>query len=177
MWSASDKNTFLKPERFYEIIDNANDNFEVQLEGGEPLEHPDFWDLFLYAGLKNKCKKIIISSNNIVYDRNMANKIAIFSEDRKIKVEIRPSINYHLEDRNINLTEDCERFVNDLKRYKNVSVVFNVRLRKGKDEFLFGKYDFLDNAKIFYFQKYGRNEDDVDADLPFIKQNVDEFHL
>jgi molybdenum cofactor biosynthesis enzyme MoaA len=37
MYSGTNKNTFLSFERFKEIIDARNDDFELQLEGGEPL--------------------------------------------------------------------------------------------------------------------------------------------
>ena len=63
MYSGKEKNTFMGFENFKEIIDRHSDDFELQLEGGEPLLHPFMFLLLWYAYSTGRCKKIIILTN------------------------------------------------------------------------------------------------------------------
>jgi molybdenum cofactor biosynthesis enzyme MoaA len=66
MFSSSKKNTFMSFETFKNIIDNYSDDFELQLEGGEPLLHPDLYLFLEYARNSGRCKKVIITTNGIL---------------------------------------------------------------------------------------------------------------
>jgi MoaA/NifB/PqqE/SkfB family radical SAM enzyme len=57
------KNTFISFDKYKEIIDEAKEYYELQLEGGEPFLHPDFYSFFEYAKHSNLCTKITVSTS------------------------------------------------------------------------------------------------------------------
>ena len=71
MYSEPHKNTFLNFDTYKEIIDSKKEDFELQLEGGEPLLHKDLYLFMEYARSTNRCKKIIILTNGILLDKHL----------------------------------------------------------------------------------------------------------
>lgn len=63
MYSGTDKDDFMTFDTFKSIIDNFDKEFELQLEGGEPLLHKQLYLFIEYAISTNRCKKIIILTN------------------------------------------------------------------------------------------------------------------
>ena len=79
MSSGPNKNTFLNFNRFKEILDESDDFFELQLEGGEPFLHPNFYLFLEYANYSGRCKKIIISTNGKLLNKNIQRLTDFFS--------------------------------------------------------------------------------------------------
>lgn len=173
MWSSPSKSTFLSLPLFEEILNSKRDNFELQLEGGEPFLHPEFYDFLEIAKNTKRCSKITISTNGLVLQHHIEN-MACFSANDKIPLIIKPSLNYHL----ISVRENIFKYYQEiLKKYKDrIEIKFNVRLRKN-DEWLLEaleEHDLLSSSNVFELQSYGRYSNRKTYKKPFIVQNIEE---
>src|ERR1017187_8317525 len=83
MYSSPEKNTFLKFSEFQSWVDRWDEDFELQLEGGEPFLHPFFYLFLEYAHSTDKCKKIIISTNGVLLMKHLQ-RLTDFLEFSKI---------------------------------------------------------------------------------------------
>ena len=178
MWSSSNKKTYMAFETFKSIIDSKIDDFELQLEGGEPLLHKDLYLFMEYAVSTGRCKKIIILSNGILLDNHLP-RFVDFNKYHKVPIQIKMSINYWLLNMNNNLIEDAINYHLSTKYIDGVDMFYNVRMRHS-DEYL---KDLINNSvlkdvsNIFYLQRYGKYKDEEEYDLPFIVQNIDDWFL
>ena len=178
MWSSSRKNTFFDFNRFKEIIDGDSGDFEMYLEGGEPFLNKHIILFMEYAYYTGRCKNLVISTNGLLLQEYSA-RLMDFLSRSKIPMVLKVSINYHLYDMDKNLFKKRRDLLTATEFIDNLKVVFNVRLRK-EDDFivaLLKENRLYDVSNVFYLQKYGRYEDKNGYDLPFIKQEVEEFHL
>lgn len=87
MYSGTDKRTFLTFDKFKTIIDSCDGSFELQLEGGEPLLHPNLYLFIEYAIATKRCMKIIILSNGILISEHIK-RIADVATYNKILIEL-----------------------------------------------------------------------------------------
>src|ERR1019366_5967429 len=60
--------TFLTLDDFERALP-AEGPFEVQLEGGEPTVHPRFWDFVARARATERCKRLVLCTNAVVFPR------------------------------------------------------------------------------------------------------------
>ena len=67
-WSSPEGKTFLSLEDFKKAIPKEGP-FEVQLEGGEPLAHPEFFSFVELLQNDPRCKRIILSTNGALIPR------------------------------------------------------------------------------------------------------------
>ena len=177
MYSGKEKNTFMDFNVFKYIIDGKDDDFELQLEGGEPLLHP-FMLLFMwYAHSTGRCKKIIILTNGKLIS-DYLEEIISFMDMARIQIEIKMSINYWLYSENPHIFKQARDLYLSTEFVDGISVVFNVRMRHG-DEWII---DLLKENKIykqsnaFYLQSYGRMTG-TDYEKPVIVQNIDDWFV
>ena len=178
MWSESSKNKFMSFDEFRGIIDSTNEDFELQLEGGEPLMHKDMYLFMEYARSTNRCKKIIILTNGILLDEHLS-RLVEFNKAYKIPILIKMSINYWLCNMDKTAIDKALNYHLSTEFIDGVSMFFNVRLRK-QDEWLRDLIieKHLDKvSNIFYLQRYGKYENEEDYDLPIIVQNIDDWFI
>lgn len=177
MYSGKYKNTFIDFNDFKQIVDSHGEDFELQLEGGEPLLHPLMFLFMWYAYSTERCKKIIILTNGKLIEDYLEEVIRFMSRTR-IPVEIKMSINYWLYKENPNIFKQASDLYLSTEFVDGISVVFNVRMRHG-DEWII---DLLKENKIykqsnaFYLQSYGRMTG-TDYEKPVIVQNIDDWFV
>ena len=179
-YSRPGKNTFLPFEKIKEYIDSVGDNcdFEIQLEGGEPLLHPDFYNIIEYAVNTGKCDAVILTSNFVLVNdvEEFFDKINVKNLNRFL---IKPSINFELyED---GFFEKMKTIRDLIKSYPKFDLKFNVRLDKTEnDDFILEnleRFHLVEDSNIFYYQRYGYAKNNESFDLPFIISNPVDFHL
>lgn len=178
MYSDPAKQTFMNFDTYQSIIDRTKDEFELQLEGGEPLLHQDLL-LFCHYGLATKrCKKLIILTNGLLLEKYLEEFISL-ANWYQIEIELKVSINYWLLKENENLLKDLSQYHYATQFIPNIHFVFNVRKRKHGDnniEKLLKEYKLYDHSNIFYFQSYGKLKDS-DYEKPVIVQNIDNWRI
>ncbi len=178
MWSESSKTTFISFDKFKEIIDSYDDDFELQLEGGEPLLHKDLYLFIEYAQSTNRCKKIIIVTNGILLKRHI-HRLVELHKWYKTPVLIKISINYWLYNMNKNCIDEAKDLHLSTEFIKDFNIILNVRLRK-KDDWLkklIKEKDLEKISNLYYLQRYGKYENESEYDLPVIVQNVDDWYI
>lgn len=179
MYSGTDKNRFISFEQFQNIIDNCEDNFELQLEGGEPLLHKDIFLFIEYAIHTNRCTKIIVLTNGYLLEQYMKRFVDI-ANWYEILIEFKVSINYWLlqetKNDNINHLQKLNHLVFATEFIPNINILFNVRKRIGDDwiEEELKKYQLFEKSNIFYLQSYGKLTNSK-YDKPIIVQNIDNW--
>lgn len=182
MYSGSDKKNFITFSQYKNIIDNCNTMFELQLEGGEPLLHKDIFLFIEYAIYTNRCNKIIILTNGILLEKYLTRFIGI-ANWYNIPIEIKVSVNYWLiekaNENNKNLFEQMNYWVFSTEFIPNINILFNVRKRKHKDEWIeeeLKKYDLFNKSNIFFLQSYGKLKNS-NYDKPIIVQNIKNWRI
>lgn len=178
MWSDSSKKTFMNFETFKKIIDNHTEEFELQLEGGEPLLSENLYLFMEYARDTKRCTKIIILTNGIKLQSHL-DRLINFHKFYNIPIDIKISINYWL----YKMDNECIEKARDMylatEFIDDFNIKLNVRLRK-EDEWLKNliiEKDLKEISSIFYLQRYGKYQDKSDYELPVIVQNIDDWYI
>lgn len=178
MYSSPDKDRFITFTQYMNIIDNCEGDFELQLEGGEPLLHKDIFLFIEYAIHTNRCSKIIILTNGTLLE-NYIKRFIDIANWYNILIELKVSVNYWLlqegERNNIDYLEKMGQLAFSTEFIPNINILFNVRKRAGeKDDWLEGelkKYRLFDKSNIFFLQSYGKLKDSQYS-KPVIVQNI-----
>jgi len=179
-YSSPKGRTWLSLSAFSESLPKAGD-FEVQLEGGEPTIHPDFWSIVDYCRRNAHCRRIVLCTNGVALPRNRV-KLRAYVEHLGEPLTIKISINHHLLERDEALLSLASELRDVLASLGGDRIlVLNVRLRKGTqgdDQWIveavkgFGLYD---QSNVFFLQRYGLASDRADWEPPFlVGQN---FHM
>lgn len=176
MWSSPRKTTFMDFETYKGIIDSCKDNFELQLEGGEPLLHDLMYLFVWYAHSTKRCKRVIVLTNGIIL-HNHIDRLTNIKNETGIPFLLKVSINSELysdkvmkQNRDLYLgTEFIEGF----------NITFNVRLKHGEDWLVeeLKRNKLYDMSNIYYLQSYGKLENDDNYDKPVIVQNIENWKL
>jgi molybdenum cofactor biosynthesis enzyme MoaA len=179
MFSSPNKNIFMDFDTFKKIVDTDHPecNFELQLEGGEPLLHPDFYLFLEYARSTKRCNKIVLTTNGILLTKNLQ-RITDFVAASKIKFLVKCSINYHLYSLDNKLFKKSRDLFTATEFIENFEVRFNVRLRK-EDDWIIEKLKenkIFELSNIYELQNYGRMNDERYV-KPFIVQNIDNWNI
>jgi organic radical activating enzyme len=179
MYSGTNNNKDMNFEIYKKIIDDCTTDFELQLEGGEPLLHPNLYLFMEYAISKVSCKKIIILTNGILLEDELR-RLADFSTYHHIEVELKISINYWLIQEYQDHTDRIKRYIFDIKYIPTMKITCNVRLRK-EDGLLRKKIEedrlLNEHSNIFYLQSYGRLNASEKYEKPVIVQNIEEWSV
>lgn len=185
MYSGPEKNTFLTFETFQNIVHGHKESFELQVEGGEPFLHPNFYLFLEYAAYTGRCKKIILSTNGILLGRQLDRLIA-FQAHNNIPLVVKRSINYHLIALNPKLLKECRDQYLATEFVPGFELKFNVRTRvedigpvSGKNNIIqaLRDYKIYEQSMIYSFNRYGRYQDERAYPLPTICQNVGDWFI
>ena len=179
MYSSPRKHTFMTFDVYKKILNSAKD-YELQLEGGEPLLHPQFNDCFSYALKDNQCKKIIILTNGLNIRKDIQNIVNIRGNNKK-NVELKISVNSFL-------IKSKKRFLFEIAlSAQNIQFIdglcLKLNVRKSYDDTLdleeeISKYSLTDKiSNCFYFNRYGRLKDDTRYGGIVIKQNISDWKV
>ena len=177
MYSGKEKNTFMDFNVFKYIIDGKDDDFELQLEGGEPLLHPLMFLFMWYAYSTGRCKKIIILTNGKLLS-DYLEEVITFMNRTEIPIEIKMSLNYWLYKENPNIFKQASDLYLSTEFVDGISVVFNVRMRHG-DEWiidLLKENKIYEHSNVFYLQSYGKMTG-AEYAKPVIVQNIDDWFV
>ena len=183
MYSGTDKNRFITFEQFKQIIDSCPENFELQLEGGEPLLHKDIFLFMEYAVHTTRCDKIIILTNGILL-KNHLKRLIDFATWYNVLIEFKISVNYWLineyKKNNQNFLQELNWLVFSTEFIPNVNILFNVRKRVSpNDDWIedeLKKYKLFEKSNIFLFQSYGKLKN-TKYDKPIIVQNISNWYI
>lgn len=148
--------------------------FELQLEGGEPTVHPQFWEMVAYARSLERCTKLILCTNGVAIPRaevRLQRWLARMGRPLIIKM----SINHHLLERDAGLL-DLAVALQRLAQQEpdDLQVIFNVRLRQGTpddDRWVEQRVEAAGlraDANVFFLQRYGFAEDEAGWERPFL---------
>lgn len=178
MWSDSFKKTFMSFDTYKNIIDSKEEDFELQLEGGEPLLHKDLYLFMEYARSTGRLKKIIILTNGFLLGEHLE-RLVNFHKYYKIPILIKMSINYWLCNIDKELLDKASDYYLSTEFIDGFDIKLNVRLRHG-DEWLkdlITEKNLDKIANIFYLQSYGKYEDKLEYSKPIIVQNIDNWYI
>lgn len=180
MYSGISNSRDMDFETYKRIIDNCDKEFELQLEGGEPLMHPDLYLFMEYARSTKRCRKILILTNALLLPAHQK-RLVMFSGEYGMQLEIKVSINYWLIRENSGHLDQIRNLLFAAEFIPNVKITCNVRLRKQGDEALRKEVEedklLLSHSNIYYLQFYGRLLESEDYKKPVIVQNIEEFEL
>ena len=152
----------------------AEGDFDVQLEGGEPTLHPQFWDLVTRLRANPRCGNLILCTNGVVIPRN-SDKLRAWLARLGAPLLIKLSINHYLLQHDVGLlalAADMHQALTALGGEREV--VYNVRLRRGYEDddravsAAVTKAGLQPRANIFYLQRYGLASAEQGWDEPFL---------
>lgn len=139
----------------------CDDNFEVQLEGGEPTVHPQFFELVTLARQNPRCTRVIVVSNGVVLPRE-PEPLRDWLERLGAPLTFKLSINHHLLARDRDLLELAAGIRDAFTQLGGErELVLNVRLRPdapGGDAWVqeaVREAGLLALANVFALQAYG----------------------
>lgn len=148
-------------------------NFEVQLEGGEPTVHPQFFELVARARANPRCTRVVVVSNGVVLPRApeaLQDWLARLGAPLTFKL----SVNHHLLARDRDLLSLAVAIRDSFARLGGErELVLNVRLRPdapGGDRWVedaVREAGLLELANVFALQAYGFASDRA-WDTPFV---------
>ncbi|HPC83580.1 MAG TPA: radical SAM protein [Thermoanaerobaculaceae bacterium] len=171
--------TFLSPERFRELLP-AEGAFQVQLEGGEPLCHPDFWSFVEIARAHPGCQRLVLCTNGTLLPRRPRG-LLVWLGKLGTPLSIKLSFNHFLLERDPHLVQLATLLRDLMGRNPERALVINVRRRRGvagDDQAvvdLVERAGLLPFANIFYLQRYGNAARELDWEAPRVEW--DNFRL
>lgn len=159
--------TWLRLEDYAAKFPEAG-SFQVQLEGGEPTLHPQFWQFVELARAHPRCAHVVLCTNGVVLPRQR-DKLERWLLQLGSPLTIKLSINHYLLDHDPQLV-DLALSLRDLMAELGGErlLVVNVRLRRGYDaddarvRNLVEEAGLLPHANIFFLQRYGFAADEQD---------------
>lgn len=180
MYSGLSNSRDMDFETYKKIIDGCDKEFELQLEGGEPLLHSDLYLFMEYARSTKRCGKILILTNGLLLPAHQK-RLVMFSGEYGIPLEIKVSINYWLIEENSRHLDQIRNLLFATEFIPGIKITCNVRLRKQEDEALRKEVEndklLLSHSNIYYLQSYGRLSGSDVYTKPVIVQNIEEFEL
>jgi MoaA/NifB/PqqE/SkfB family radical SAM enzyme len=150
----------------------ATGPFQVQLEGGEPTLHPDFWEFVRLAREHPRCTHLVLCTNGVVLPRR-PDRLRAWIEPLGAPLTIKLSINHHLLEHDPGLLA-LAVLTPDLFAELGGSrlLVLNVRLRRGYEDDdrrvreAVEAAGLLPHANVFFLQRYGFAAGEAGWDLP-----------
>lgn len=165
--------TFLAVEQFAAALP-AGGSFQVQLEGGEPTVHPDFWSFVETSRAHPRCDRLILCTNGAVLPRDRARLVGWLHRLGE-PLTVKLSVNHHLLDHDPGLIALAAATRDALAQLGgDRELVLNVRLRRGRDDddgrvrAAVAAAGLLPQANVFFLQAYGlaRGEPGWEPPLP-----------
>jgi MoaA/NifB/PqqE/SkfB family radical SAM enzyme len=146
--------------------------FQVQLEGGEPTLHPDFWEFVRVAREEPRCERVVLCTNGVVLPRSAA-KLRAWLHRLGAPLTLKISVNHHLLERDASLLQlvaSIRDAFEDLGGDR--LLVVNVRLRRGREDDDHAVQEaveaagLLPHANVFFLQRYGFASNEAGWDPP-----------
>ena len=81
MKSDSKKQSFMNFDTIHKIMKDMDGQYIVQLEGGEPTTHPQFYLLMEYISTLEKVEEIVIDTNALTLDRHNLKENKVYLND------------------------------------------------------------------------------------------------
>lgn len=131
-FSKPSNNIFLSFDQFQSIINyhnNLNEPYEVELEGGEPLLHPQFTNIVEFLAQQKLLKTLIIISNGVLVDKYID---FLYAVSQKKKVIMKFSVNYYLLEQDSNLLLQLEQRIEKYPITDNWVMCLSIRYRTPK---------------------------------------------
>ena len=88
MKSDGKKQSFMHFDTIHKIMKDMDGQYIVQLEGGEPTTHPQFYLLMEYISTLEKVEEIVIDTNALTLDRHI-DKIAEIAVRNKKRITVK----------------------------------------------------------------------------------------
>jgi hypothetical protein len=155
--------------------------FQVQLEGGEPTVHPQFWEFVRVAREHPSCTHLVLCTNGVVLPR-APRKLRAWVERLGTPLTLKLSLNHHLLDHDAGLLGLAVQLRDLFREWPAEApprgaagerlLVLNVRLRRGYHDDdrrvaqLVEQAGLLPHANIFFLQRYGFASGESDWELP-----------
>jgi MoaA/NifB/PqqE/SkfB family radical SAM enzyme len=163
--------TWLSPEQ-YAACFPAEGPFQVQLEGGEPTIHPQFWDFVRIAREHPRCTHLVLCTNGVVLPRSSP-KLRGWVERLAVPLTLKLSINHHLLDHDPGLIALAVQLRDLFPELGGERLfVINVRLRRGREDDdrrvreAVEQAGLLPHANVFFLQRYGFAAGEQEWELP-----------
>jgi MoaA/NifB/PqqE/SkfB family radical SAM enzyme len=146
--------------------------FQVQLEGGEPTIHPQFWEFVRIAREHPGCTHLVLCTNGVVLPRT-DDKLRNWLRRMGSPLTIKLSFNHHLLDhdpRLLKLAASLRDLCGELGGKRQL--VINVRLRRGvqnddsRVREAIEHAGLLPLANVFFLQRYGFASDQTEWEPP-----------
>ena len=176
MKSDSKKQSFMNFDTIHKIMKDMDVPYIVQLEGGEPTTHPQFYLFMEYISTLEKVEEVVIDTNAFMLDRHI-DKIVEIAVRNKKRITVKLSYNTYL--KTVFNHKFVIKFANYLKNIISacefipyVNFAINVRgytdkeLDTLKDEL---PQEMIDISSFHLFNSYGRAEND--KSLPPLRIN------
>ncbi len=168
--SSPERNTYLTLEQLRASWPREGP-FELQLEGGEPTIHPDFWAFVAAARAEPRCVRLVIATNGVRIPRD-ARRLGPWVERLGSPLVLKLSINHHLLDEDDGLLDLACQLRDRFANRREDQLVLNVRLRRCPPdddawvETLVREAGLLPVSNVFYLQRYGFAEDQETWERP-----------
>lgn len=178
MYSGESKSTMMPFDTYKQIIDENDGEFELQLEGGEPLLNKNIYLFIEYAISTQRCKKVIVLSNGIVLKDNIKRLVELHKW-YNVPFEIKVSVNYWLLKVNKNHLQNIADIVFATNYIPGFSIYLNTRKRKDDawiDEEI-AKYGLSKINHSFFLQSYGKMTGNKNYDGVTIVQNIENWKV
>ncbi len=148
--------------------------FQVQLEGGEPTLHPDFFEFVRVAREHPRCAHLVLCTNGVVLPRGEA-ELRAWVLRLGTPLTVKLAVNHYLLDRDPGLIA-LALALRDLMRGLGGerSLVVNVRLRRGVEDDdrrvreAVESAGLLPDANVFFLQRYGFASGETGWELPVL---------
>ena len=151
--------------------------YELQLEGGEPTVHPEFWQFVDDARADPALTHLVLCTNGVMLPRQ-AKRLHAWLGRLGAPLTVKLSVNHHLLDEDpglLALAATCRDALTSLGGDRRL--ILNVRLRRGHHDH--GEDDhqvaaaveaagLSPLANVFYLQRYGFASDETTWDEPFL---------
>lgn len=95
MKSDSKKQSFMNFDTIHKIMKDMDVPYIVQLEGGEPTTHPQFYLFMEYISTLEKVEEVVIDTNAFMLDRHI-DKIVEIAVRNKKRITVKLSYNTYL---------------------------------------------------------------------------------
>ena len=101
--SSPDGRSFLSLQSFRAALPESG-RFQLQLEGGEPTIHPEFWEFVRAAREHPRCERLILCTNGVVLPRQ-PDRLRLWLARLGTPVTLKISFNHPLLDRDAALLD------------------------------------------------------------------------
>ena len=176
MYSSPNNNGFMSFNTLYDIIEKITTPTVVQLEGGEPLLHPNIVLFLEYLASKELVSEIVIDTNAVHLNHYIDTIVAV-SERNKKQIIIKPSYNSYLKIQNQRLAHELNIIISACEFLEYIR--FNINVRAYDEEELRQLCEEIKPLPhdAYLFNRYGRAENREDLSEPYITKVFDIWTL